>query len=314
MRIFVTGGTGLVGRRLIPRLAGRGDGVVVLSRSDKAADGLPAGVEIVRGDLARPGPWLDLLAGCDAVIHLAGEPIAGRRWSDAVKKTLYDSRIDSTRLIAERLAQSPTGADGVPRVWVCASAVGYYGFSTGRDEFAEESPPGDDFLARICVAWEAACRPAADAGVRVANVRVGVVLDPAGGALAKMVTPFKLYVGGPLGSGEQWLSWIHADDLVGILLLALDDAAARGPINGTAPEPQTNWGFAQALGRVLRRPSWLRTPAWVLRVVVGGAAQIVVTGQRVVPKRALELGYAFRFPDLEPALRDLLDRPAEGKP
>jgi len=306
MRILVTGGTGLVGARLVARFRERGDDVVLLTRRPVEQVHVQ-GVTILQGDPASPGPWLEEISWCDAVVHLAGENVFARRWSTSFKQMLVDSRVKSTRLLAETLAASPRRADGSPKIFVSASAIGYYGMDS-QEECGEDSPHGSDFLAHLCVEWEAAAQPAASAGVRVAHVRVGVVLDPDGGALPKLVKPFRFFCGGPIGSGRQWISWIHRDDLIGLLLMALDRPEVNGPINGTAPEPQTNWGVAQTLARVLRRPAWLRVPSFVVRVLLGERANLVLTGPRVVPRKVMEFGYVYLFPDLEPALRDLLAR------
>jgi uncharacterized protein (TIGR01777 family) len=263
-------------------------------------------VEVVGGDPSHPGPWLDVLAGHDGVVHLAGESVLGGRWTDAFKERLRASRVESTSLIAGRLADDPLTASGTPRVLVSASAIGYYGFRDGDEPVDESSPPGDDFLARLCVAWEGATSAAATAGCRVASVRVGVVLDPAGGALAKVLTPFRLGVGGPAGTGRQWMSWVHHSDLAGLFLLALENAAVHGPLNGTAPVPVTNREFARELGGVLSRPAFVPAPAFALRLLLGESADVVLKGQRVLPARAAGFGFSYRFPELGPALRDLL--------
>jgi uncharacterized protein (TIGR01777 family) len=307
MRVFVTGGTGLVGRRVVARLRDRGDGVIVLSRAAGPLKRLPAGTRVVVGDPSRPGPWQTELAACDAVIHLAGESIAGHRWSAQFKAELRRSRVESTRLIAETLAKSPTRSDGTPKVLVSASAVGYYGMHEDNPtEFTEDDPPGTGFLADLCVAWEQAAEPARAAGLRVVHVRVGIVLAGDGGALPQMAKPFRWFVGGPVATGRQWLSWIHVDDMAGLFLLALDRPDAHGPLNGTAPEPITNWGFSQALASVLRRPCWLRAPRFALRLFLGEMSELATHGQRVIPTRAKALGYEYRFPLLEPAMRDVL--------
>jgi uncharacterized protein (TIGR01777 family) len=307
MRVFVTGGTGLVGRRVVARLRDRGDDAIVLSRSLAAAGRMPAGTHFISGDPTAAGPWLDELAACDGVIHLAGEPITGHRWTTRFRQKVLDSRVNSTALIAGALARSPTRADGSPRVLVSASAVGYYGiFEDNPTEFVEADPPGSGFLADVCVAWEAAAGPAAGAGVRVATVRVGMVLAGDGGALPQLAKPFRWYLGGPVGSGRQWVSWIHVEDVAGLFVLALDRADVSGPVNGTAPEPVTNWGFSRTVADVLHRPCWLRVPKLALRLGLGTMAELATRGQRVVPMRARELGYEFRYPLLEPALRAAL--------
>jgi uncharacterized protein (TIGR01777 family) len=306
MRVFVTGGTGLVGSRLLPRLRERGDQVVLLSRRPALArERLAPEDRLVEGDPMRPGPWMDAVSECDAVIHLAGENVFARRWNDEFKKLLHDSRIKSTENIVEALARNPRTAAGQPRILVNASAIGYYGPRTD-EELDEDSPPGDDFLAGLCMAWERAAQKAETVGVRVVRVRVGIVLDRAGGPLALMLTPFKLFIGGPVGSGRQWMSWIHYHDLVGLFLLGLDNPAAQGALNGTAPNPVTNRDFSRALGQALHRPSFLPVPPFALKIGLGGVAQVIATGQRVVPRRPLALGYTFQFPTIEAALADLL--------
>jgi hypothetical protein len=251
------------------------------------------------------GPWMDAVADCDAVVNLVGENIFARRWRAWFKELLHTSRVKSTENIATALQKQPRNKAGQPKVLVNASAIGYYG-PCADQELDENSPAGDDMLAKLCIAWENAARAVTAAGVRLVIVRVGVVLDPAGGALAKMLTPFKMFVGGPVGSGKQFMSWIHHDDLVGLIALALDKAEASGPLNGTAPNPVTNRDFSKALGRALHRPSFLRTPKFMLRLMLGQVASVITTGQRVLPRKALALGYTFRFPDVDSALRDVL--------
>jgi uncharacterized protein len=285
MRITITGASGLIGSKLVAALTRRGDEVTKISRSTnwKHPESEPAPAE--------------LLAGRDAIVHLAGENVA-QRWTDASRKAIRDSREQGTRNLVEAIAQ----ADPRPTALISASAVGYYG-PHGDERLDEDSPPGDDFLAQVCVVWEREADPAAELGLRVVKVRTGVVLDRAGGALSKMLLPFKLGGGGPVAGGKQYMSWIHVDDLVGIYLNAIDDATWQGPVNATAPEPVTNRTFSKALGKALHRPAIAPIPGAAIRLLYGDMAEIVTTGQRVIPKRTLELGYTFRHPDLDEALR-----------
>jgi uncharacterized protein (TIGR01777 family) len=302
MRVFVTGATGMIGRRLVAALCERGDKVRALSRSAaNARETLGEQVEVVEGDPAAYGNWAAAVNGCDALVNLAGERVVGKRWTDEQKQRMRSSRIDGT----DNLVRAVAEAEHRPRVLVSGSAIGYYGFHED-DTLTEASPPGVDFLARLCVDWEQAARNAEEHGVRVVLLRTGVVLDTAGGALAQMLPPFRLFLGGPVGSGRQWLSWIHRDDLVGLILLALDHSDSSGPINGTAPEPQTNRDFSKTLASVLGRPCIFRVPGLALRLRFGEGAELITRGQRVLPTRAQELGYTFRFPALRPALEDLL--------
>ncbi len=304
MRIFMTGATGLVGTRLVKQLRGRGDDVTVLTRRPSVAKERLAGCELVGGDPMQAGPWMDAVRKCDAVVNLAGENIFGRRWNEGFKALLRDSRVRSTQHVVQALARGPGIAGDQPRVLVNASAIGYYG-PRGDEELHEDAAPGDDFLARLCVEWEQAAWAAERHGVRVAALRIGIVLDPQGGALGQMLLPFKLGLGGMVGNGRQWMSWIHHADLVGMLLLALDNDRARGPLNGTAANPVTNREFTKALGRALHRPTIFPIPRFGLRLRFGEIADVLATGQRVVPKAALDLGYCFQFPTIDAALADL---------
>jgi uncharacterized protein (TIGR01777 family) len=306
MRVFVTGGTGLVGRRLVKQLVGRGDGVVVLTRRPEVAKELFGVIcKAVPGDPMQPGEWMKAVDDCDAVVNLAGENIFARRWNAAFKQRLFDSRVLTTRNVVHALATQPKRPDGQPKVLVNASAIGYYGYH-GDEQLTEESPPGIDFMANICVEWEKAARAVEPAGMRCALVRIGVVLDKEGGALQKLLTPFKLGAGGPVGSGTQYMSWIHHEDMTGILLFALDNAAVTGPINATAPNPVTNKQFGKALGAALGRPAFVWTPAFMLELTLGGVAEIVTQGQRVIPQNAMALGYAFKYPTIDVALGNLV--------
>jgi uncharacterized protein len=306
MRVFVTGGTGLIGSRLIRSLRQRRDTVTVLTRRSEAAQAtVGSECTIVAGDPTQPGPWMEALDNCDAVINLAGENLFSKRWNATFKRILHDSRINSTQNVVQALARKAQSDSGRPKVLVNASAVGYYG-PHGDEELTEESAPGNDFLAQLCVEWERAARSAEPLGIRVATVRIGVVLDKEGGALSRLLPTFRMGMGGPTGSGGQWISWIHHADLVGILLLALDNMTVQGPINAMAPNPVTNRDFAHAVGQAMSRPALLSTPGFALRMLLGEVADVVLTGQRVLPKKALALGYAFKFPALNEALADVL--------
>jgi uncharacterized protein len=304
MRVFLTGGTGLVGTRLIHRLQKRDDKVVLLTRRPESArERFGPTVTVIEGDPTQPGAWMDAVAECDGVINLAGENLFGHRWNDDFKKQIVESRVKATENVAQALTKSSSRSDGAARVLVNASAIGIYG-PHGDEELTEDSPPGADFLSKVCVDWEQAARAAQEHGARVVTVRIGVVLDKAGGALGQLLTPFKFGGGGPVGSGRQWMSWIHHEDLVGLFLLALDKPAASGPMNGTAPKPVTNKEFAQALGRALHRPAFMPMPGFMMRLLIGEAADVVLKGQRVLPRQALALGYEFKFPTIDAALVD----------
>ncbi len=296
MRVFVTGATGLIGRALCRTLLEQGHAVTALTRQ-AVPRGLPTGVRLVQGDPAVPGPWQEVLAGCDACVNLAGEPVAGGRWTEARKRAIRDSRVLSTRNVAA------VAAERGPRVLLNGSAVGFYG-ARGDEPLHESAPPGSDFLARTCLEWEGAAAPAARRA-RVVLCRTGIVLAREGGALPRMVLPFKLFAGGPIGGGAFWQSWIHLADEVGLLAWALGEERLSGPLNATAPAPVRNRDLARALGKALRRPSLLPAPALAVRILLGEMADVVVTGQRVLPGKALELGYRFRFPEAEAALGDL---------
>lgn len=299
MRIVVAGGTGWIGKRIVRALVDRGDGVVVLSRTAAPAKD---GVETVAWSGRSDGEWTRALEGADAVVNLAGSSIAGRRWSAAYKEEIRRSRVEATGSIVDAIARASAG----PRVLVSMSGVNYYG-PTGDAPLAETEPAGTDFLAGVCAEWEAAAR-AAPAGVRVVLLRTAPVFGPGpGGPLEQMALPFRLFVGGPVGSGRQWLSWIHIDDAVGLVLHALDRDVS-GPMNASAPGAVTNRELGKTLGKVLGRPFWAPVPKLVLRIAVGEVAEILVTGQRVTPKVALESGYVFRYPEIEPALRAIYGR------
>jgi len=286
MKVLLTGGTGFIGSHLRPALAARGHEVRIVSRGQ--GDYGWTEESIRRG-----------VRETDAIVHLAGEGIADRRWTEERKRILVDSRVRTTRLVAAAAAERK------PRCLVSASAIGYYGPSEAEG-LTEDAPPGDDFLAKLCVQWEASVAAARDAGVRVATPRFGVVLHPGGGALAKMLPAFRMFVGGPIGSGEQWMSWIHMADLVALLVFLLERDDARGPFNAVAPRPVRMKEFAHSLGRALGRPSLVPVPSLVPRLLLGEAASVVLTGQHVVPRRATDAGFRFAFPEIDAALRDLV--------
>ena len=296
MKVFVTGATGLIGRALCEALLERGDEVLALTRQPAAA--LPHGARPVVGDPAVAGPWTEALGQADAVVHLAGEPVAGGRWTAGRKARIAASRLDSTRLVAAAIAA------GGPRLLVQGSAVGIYG-DRGGELLDERAAPGRGFLADLAVRWEAAAAPA-EARARVVLVRTGIVLARQGGALEKLALPFRLFAGGPLGDGRAWQPWIHLADQVGLLLLALDDRRASGPLNAVAPGSVQQAELARTLARVLHRPNLFPVPGLALRLAVGELAEVLLASQRVVPAKAEALGYRFRFGELGPALEDLL--------
>jgi uncharacterized protein len=305
MRVVVTGATGTIGSALVRALRERGDEVVALSRdADRARAKLGDGVEVhVWPDPAQGPPPAEALAGAGAVVNLLGEEVA-QRWSDGAKRRIRESRVAGTRELVRALAALPEGDR--PRTLVSQSASGYYG-PRDAQPLDEEAPAGDDFLAGVVVAWEEEAR-AAEPIARVVRMRTGVVLSPSGGALAKMLPPFKLGVGGPVAGGRQYVPWVHLDDVVGAILRCLDDDSLSGAVNVSAPNPVTNKELSRALGRVLRRPAVAPVPALALRLLYGEMSIIVTTGQRIVPARLERAGHRFRFPDLEPALRDVLRR------
>jgi uncharacterized protein (TIGR01777 family) len=302
-RIVVTGATGTLGRAVVSALLERGDSVLALSRdAERGRSKLPDGVEVHAwpDPLSAPPP-AEALSGADGVIHLLGEPVA-QRWNDSAKRAIRESRELGTRSLVDGLLA--VDAPARPAVLVSQSATGYYG-PRGDESLDEHAEPGSDFLAGVVTAWEREAQRAA-AQLRVAITRTGVVLSPSGGALAQMLPFFRLGVGGPVAGGRQYVPWVHQDDVVGALLFCLDNEAASGPLNLTAPNPVTNRELSKALGRALRRPTVLPVPGFALRILYGEMAEIVTTGQRAVPARLRELGYAFRFAEIDPALANVL--------
>jgi uncharacterized protein len=312
VRLVVTGATGYVGRPLVAALLADGHQVIALTRdAERAAARLP-GAALVQADLEEPGPWTAELAGADAVVHLAGELIAGKRWDARQKQIIRDSRVETTARIVDAIA----ALDPVrrPRALVSASGVDYYPFAPrgkagtfddGDDPFTETEGPGDSFLARVCRDWEAEALRAEPLGVRVVLMRTGLILGPDSAALAKLRTPFKLFVGGRVGSGDQWFSWIHRDDAVAAYRAAVTDERYRGPINLVAPQAITQRELATALGKALHRPSAIPTPAFAVKLAVGEMAEYILEGRKAVPAALDQLGFAFTRPTIDDALRDV---------
>jgi uncharacterized protein len=298
MKVTVTGATGRIGRHLVAALKHRGDEVTALSRDpDRASELL--GVEALAWNLKEDAAPKEALAGRDAIVHLAGEDV-GQRWNAKVKAEILDSRERGTRNIIHTIFDTKPR----PKALICASAAGYYG-ARGDEVIDEYAAPGRDWLADVVARWERQA-DTAKIGMRTVLVRTGIVLDAGGGALARMLPPFKAGIGGPIGSGKQYMPWIHLDDLVGIYMAAIDNPRFQGVINASAPEPVTNKAFAKALGRAVNRPAVAPIPGFSLKLLYGEMSQIVLTGQRMVPGRAGELGYEFKHPDLDEALRDTL--------
>jgi uncharacterized protein len=304
VKILVSGSSGLVGTALVPSLASAGHQAVCLVRREPKP-----GEAAVRWDPSEGSLDPTRLEGIDGVVHLSGENIAAGRWTTARKELIRSSRVGSTHFLSESLAR----LDRPPRALICASAIGYYG-DRGDETLREESPPGSGFLSDLCQAWEAAAEPAARKGIRVVHLRFGVILSAAGGALAKMLPPFRLGAGGVLGSGRQFMSWITLEDAVGAIQHVLITEALRGPVNVVSPHPVTNREFTKTLGRVLSRPTLLPMPAAMARLLFGEMADaLLLSSARVQPARLLAAGYRFRHADLETALRALLpDGPHKG--
>ncbi|MFQ4143162.1 TIGR01777 family oxidoreductase [Chlorogloeopsis sp. ULAP02] len=305
MKVAITGATGFVGSHLVKRLHKEGHRVLVLTRNTAHAQKFfPKqafnNVEIITYTPTASGSWQQAIADCDGVVNLTGEPIGEGRWTPARKQEILNSRKLSTQKIVEAIAN----ADSKPSVLVNASAIGYYGTSE-TTTFDETSSPGNDFLAQVCQAWEAEAQKVTDYSVRLVILRFGIVLG-LGGALGKMITPFKLFAGGPIGSGRQWFSWIHIDDLVDLIVQALTKPDMTGVYNATAPHPVRMAELSQTMGKVMHRPSWLPVPSFAIEALLGDGAIVVLEGQQVLPKRTLDSGFKFQYPDLQPALEEVL--------
>lgn len=300
MKVAITGATGFVGSRLVEQLQAQGHQPLIFTRNREAALRKFPNLEIVTYTPTESGEWQKAIAGCDAVVHLAGEPIAESRWTPQHKAEILNSRKLGTQKIVEAIAQ----ANPKPQVLVNASAIGYYGTSETAT-FDETSPPGNDFLAEVCQAWEAEAQKVKDAGVRLVILRFGIVLGN-GGALAKMIPPFQFFAGGPIGTGQQWFAWIHRDDLVHLIMEALNQSDMEGVFNATAPNPVRMSELSEKLGDVLHRPSWLPVPSFALEALLGEGAKVVLEGQQVLPKRTISYGFKYQYSIVKEALAEIL--------
>ncbi len=304
MKVAITGATGFVGSRLVEKLHARGHQILVFTRNkNKAKKVFPnsafPNLETIEYNPKESGDWQQAISGCDAVINLAGEPIS-ERWTPQHKREIMESRQLGTRKIVEAIKQ----AESKPKVLINSSAIGYYGTSE-TTTFDESSASGNDFLAQVCQQWETEAEQVKEAGVRLVIIRTGIVLGN-GGALGKMIGPFKMFAGGPIGSGRQWFSWIHRDDLVNLIITALERSDLEGVYNGTAPNPVKMAQFCQTLGEVMHRPSWLPVPEFALELLLGDGAKVVLEGQQVLPKKTLATGFQYQYPTLKPALTEIL--------
>jgi len=306
MRVLITGGLGFLGTQLAIRFLQMGHQVTVVGRSPQPETHMPRKVKYVPADTTVKGSWQEGVARQDAVINLAGVSVF-RRWNDKSKKLIYDTRVLTTRNVVEALSE------GRGTVLCSASAVGYYGFH-GDEELTEEDRPGDDFLARLCVDWEAEATKAAGKDVRVVITRLGVVLGKTGGALGQMIPAFKRFVGGPLGSGNQWFAWIHMEDLLNAFLFVLDNEDIHGPVNFCSPNPVRNKDLAESLGKVLSRPSFLKTPAFTLRLVLGEFGSMLLEGQKAIPAKLARHGFDFRYSDIIEALEEIVGAGGKKEP
>ncbi len=308
MIFVISGGTGLIGSNLVGLLAGDDHEIIILSRSPTQAPGFPQNVEIIPWDAETAAGWTEALNGADVVINLAGESIAGQGffpspWSESRKDSILQSRIK----VGQALLAGIKEVKQKPRVFIQASAIGYYG--TSKDAtFTEDSPAGSDFLANTCRSWESSTRPVKEFGVSHIITRLGMVLSSEGGAFPRLRLPFQLFLGGPFGDGEQWYSWIHIEDVCRAIIFLSKNPQAHGIYNLTAPQPVRNKAFAKALGKIMSRPSFIPVPGFLLRWAFGDVSTVVLDGQRVLPQKLKSLGYSFQYPTLEMALRDLLNK------
>lgn len=302
MQIVITGGTGTIGRRLVQHLLQFGHVVKVVSRQPYKPANLPAKIVFASWDGKSAEGWGSLIEGADAVVNLAGAGIADETWTDTRKKEIEESRVKAGQAVVEAIR----AASAKPKVLIQASAVGYYGAQNNDKVITEEHPPANDFLGQTCQAWENSTKEAETLGVRRVVIRTGVVLDMQGGALPRLVFPFRFFAGGPIGSGQQWFPWIHYCDEVEAIRFLIHNEAASGPFNLTAPNPVRSHELAKAIGKVLKRPAFVPAPAFAFKTMFGEMSTVLLDGQQAVPKRLQEVGYQFKFPHIETALRDVL--------
>jgi len=302
MKIIITGATGLIGKKICKSLIDRGDEIIIFSRnSSNAKEKIPGAKKYIDWDYRNPSGWKHEIDGTDAVIHLAGANVSGKRWNETYKKNIFESRIISTRNLVEAIKNVSLK----PFVFITSSATGYYGDK--HDEVVNEtSLPGNDFLANVCLQWENEAHFVEQYNVRQVSIRTGIVLSRNEGALKKMLLPFKLFIGGPIGNGKQWFPWIHIDDIVGIYLFSLDNNSISGAVNAASPNAVTMKDFAGKLGKILHRPSIFSVPKFALKIVLGEVADVATASQRVYPKKLIDMNYNFRFKNLNEALEDLL--------
>ncbi len=300
MKILVTGGTGFVGTQLTSRLTQDGHELTILSRSPKRTGEPSRGISYLQGDPTQKGPWQEAIKNHDAVINLAGASIFAK-WTEEHKRAIRESRVSTTRNIVEGIPSPPQK----PFTLFSTSAVGYYGFC-GDEELTEDSPPGNDFLAQIAKEWEGEALKAKEKGARVVITRFGIVMGEKGGALSQMIPLFKKYIGGPIGSGKQWFSWVHIKDLSEAFAFLMKHPEISGPVNVCAPNPVRNKDLAKALGKVLHRPSFMPAPGFMVKLVLGEFGSVILEGQRVIPKRLLDSGFTFQYPEIEKALQGIV--------
>jgi len=300
VKILITGGTGVVGTQLTSRFIQDGNEVTILTRAGKGPEKGSARISYLQGDPTQKGPWQEAIKNHDAVINLAGASIFSK-WTEKHKKAIRESRVNTTRNIVEGIPSRPER----PVTLFSTSAVGYYGFH-GDEELFEASPPGNDFLAQIAVEWEGEALKAVEKDARVVITRFGIVMGEKGGALSQMIPLFKKYIGGPIGSGKQWFSWIHIKDLAEAFVFMMEHPEISGPVNVCSPNPVRNKDLAKALGKVLHRPSFIPAPGFMVKLVLGEFGSVILEGQRVLPRRLLDLGFVFQYPDIDKALQSIV--------